>query len=171
MMTKISFISVSILCVMLFLSGCKKDDKVLAADVDLYEMAKETTGFVWYKNSDVLLPKSDLSGHSEAYLRTRYNSIAATMLNASGKVQSGITFPEGSLIVKELYSSQTSLSKYAILYKKSDHAYADAKGWVWGYIKADGSVATSSSEKGRSCIPCHSQSGNIDYSLMNVAIP
>lgn len=167
---QISIISV-IGVLFVFLISCKKDEKASATDVELYNMAKETAGFVWYKNTDILLPKSGLSGHSEGFLRTRFNAIAAVMLDESGKVQSGITFPEGSLIVKELHGSHTTLSKYAILFKESDNKYADVKGWVWGYVNANGSVVSPSSEKGSSCKSCHSQNGNIDYSLMNVAFP
>jgi hypothetical protein len=83
----------------------------------------------------------------------------------------GSTFPEGSLIVKELNDNSTTLGRYAILYKKSGSADADAKGWVWGYINADGGVAETASKKGSSCTSCHSQADNIDYMLMNKYFP
>lgn len=154
------------------LISCKKDDvSANETEIELYNMAKTTSGFTWYKNSDALLPKSTLSGHSEAFLRTRFNTIAATMLDGTGKVKIAITFPEGSLIVKELFSNQTTLSKYAILLKDSNNKYADSNGWVWGYVKNDGSVVESSSNKGSSCKACHSQNGNINGILMNVAFP
>ncbi len=41
----------------------------------------------------------------------------------------------------------STLSRYAVLYKSTGHADADANGWVWGYINADGTVAVSASEK------------------------
>lgn len=153
-----------------FLSSCKKD-KTEDADKELYEMSKTTTGFTWYKNSDILLDKSPGSGHPQPYLRTRYNQIAATKLSTAGTVMPDALFPDGSLIVKELFENSTTLSRYAILYKKSDHEFADAKGWVWGYVNSDGSVAEPASRKGSSCISCHSQSGNIDYMLMNIYFP
>jgi len=156
---------------LIVITNCKKDEIASGTDKDLFSMAKETTGFVWYKNTSTLLPKSDLSGHSEAFLRTRFNSTASAMLDANGKVQTAITFPEGSLIVKELYSSQTTLSKYAILYKKSDHIDADANGWVWGYLQANGTVVEPASNKGSACISCHNHAGNINLTLMNVAFP
>ena len=155
----------------LLLGSCKKDDKASTTDVDLYNMAKETSGFVWYKNTDALLSKSDLSGHSEAYLRTLYKSTSAAMLDGTGKVQSAIVFPEGSLIVKELRNSMSSISKYAILYKESAHKYADSDGWVWGYLDGNGTVAEPSSNKGNACRACHNHAGNIDHTLMNVAFP
>lgn len=163
--------TITIATLFILISNCKKDSSTNATDANLYKMAKETTGFTWYKNSDALLPKSNLSGHTEPYLRTRYNSTASTMLDGTGKVQAAITFPEGSLIVKELYSDETTLAKYAILYKDPENSYADSDGWVWGYVENDGSVVEPSSNKGNACIACHNHEGNINKTLMNVAIP
>ena len=148
--------AVTIVTLFVLVSNCKKDDgSDNKTDVKLYNMATETSGFSWYKNSDALLQKSILSGHSEAFLRTRYNAIAAEKLDESGKVQNSIIFPNGSLIVKELYSDQSTLAKYAILYKDPENSYADSDGWVWGYLEANGTVVEPSSNK----------------TLMNVAIP
>jgi hypothetical protein len=136
-------------------------------DKILYDMALATEGFTWFGNSGSLLDRSSASGHSQPFLRTRYNSVAARNLDPDGKVKPGSVFAEGSLIVKELYDNSTTLGQYAILYKQSFDNNADSKGWVWGYLGANGTVAEPSSEKGTSCISCHSQSGNIDYTLMN----
>jgi len=160
-----------VLCAIIgFSTSCKKD-KPEGSDLELYQMAKNTSGFTWYKNSNSSLNKSDGSGHTEPLLRTRYNSVAATMLDSAGKVKSDAIFPNGSLVVKELLDSQSKLSKYAILFKSSVHEDADANGWVWGYMEADGKVVNSAAEKGSSCIGCHSQGGNIDYMLMNLFFP
>lgn len=152
-------------------SACKKDEEAEGTDKELYDMAKSTSGFTWYKNSDALLNRSSGSGHSQPYLRTRFNSVAAAELDSVGKVSEGTVFQDGSLIVKELINSSSTLDRYAILYKKPGHQDADANGWVWGYINADGTVAVSASEKGSSCIGCHQQDGNIDYMLMNKFFP
>lgn len=151
------------------INSCKKEEKDL--DDELFEMAKETSGFVWYKNSSALLSKSSGSGHPQTSLRTRYNAIAATKLDANGKITAGASFPEGALIVKELYENSTSLTRYAILLKKSDSPFADARGWVWGYIDANGKVAEPASNKGKACISCHTQADHIDYMLMNKYFP
>ena len=160
----------SVLCISIA-SGCKKEQSINdvgnTTDKILYDLSKSNTGFTWFKKSDALLSKSSGSAHPQSFLRTKYNAIAASKLDASGKIMSGATFPEGSLVVKELYENSTTLTRYAILYKKSDSPDADAKGWVWGYTNSDGGVAEAASNKGRSCISCHSQSGNIDYMLMN----
>lgn len=151
--------------------SCKKETDATGTDKELYEMIFVTSGVYWYKNSSSLFNKSEGSGHPQPFLRTRYNSIAATKLDSNGKIMTGAKFPEGSLIVKELYDNQTTLGRYAILYKNSGSADADAKGWVWGYLSADGKVAEAASNKGTSCIGCHSQADNIDYMLMNKYFP
>lgn len=153
------------------LNACKKDKIATGIDKQLLDMAKETSGFTWYKNSNALLSKSSGSGHSEPFLRTRYNSIASAVLDSSGKIVSGSTFPEGSLVVKELFDNSTDIGRYAILYKKASDANADAAGWVWGYINADGTVAEPASNKGSGCRSCHSQANNIDLNLMNIYFP
>jgi hypothetical protein len=155
----------------LYFSSCKKDPVATGIDKQLFDMAGETEGFSWYKNSDAYLPKSSGSGHPQALLRTRFNEVAASMLDENGQVKPDITFPEGSLIVKELHDSESSLARYAILYKNTGNSSADNLGWVWGYINADGTVSISASKKGSSCISCHLQEGNIDYTLMNKFFP
>jgi hypothetical protein len=160
--------------------SCKKEkntnnddnnDMVESTDKMLYDMSISSNGFTWYKKSDDLLDKSLRSAHELPFLKTRYNTVAATKLDGAGKIMEGVSFPEGSLIVKELYESPTKLIRYAILYKKSDSPDADARGWVWGYINADGGIALAASAKGSGCKGCHSESGNIDYMLMNKYFP
>ena len=173
MRNKLKTITVLSICLVSIwtINSCKKEKEATGTDKELYEMAKTTSGFTWFKNSSSLLNKSSGSGHSQPFLRTRYNSVAAIKLDSNGKIMMGATFPEGSFIVKELYDNSTTLGRYAILYKKSGSVDADANGWVWGYINADGDVAEAASKKGSSCISCHSQADNIDYMLMNKYFP
>jgi hypothetical protein len=161
--------SVFIMTVSLF--SCKKDKEAEGIDKQMLDMAQSSDGYTWYKFSTALLDKSAGSGHNYAYLRTRYNTVAATMLDQDGMVKDSAEFPEGSFIVKDLYSDASTLGRYAMLYKQSNNASADANGWVWGYINADGSVAVPADDKGSQCISCHSQEGNIDYMLMNKFFP
>lgn len=157
--------------ILLAIVSCQKDPTATGTDKELYDMALSENGFTWYKNSNVLLNRSSGSGHSQPFLRTRYNSVSAAKLDPAGKVMNGTIFPEGSLIVKELWENSSSLERYAILYKQTTHPDSDNKGWVWGYINSDGTVAESASEKGSSCKSCHSQAGNIDNTLMNIYFP
>lgn len=163
------FLLTSVLSALIIVS-CSKD-KVNTVDIELLAKAKDTTGFVWFKYVDTLLPKSAGSSHNEPFLKTRYNNIAASQLDSTGKILADAQFPEGSLIVKELFDNTTTIGRYAILYKDSDNDFADANGWVWGYMNADGSIVEGASKKGNACISCHSQAQNIDYMLMNKYFP
>ena len=93
------------------INSCKKDkeDSISGTDKELYDMAKGTTGFTWFKNSDSLLNKSSGSGHPQPFLRTRYNTVASSQLDSTGRIMTGALFPEGSLIVKELHDNSTTL--------------------------------------------------------------
>ncbi|MCE2846129.1 MAG: cytochrome P460 family protein [Sphingobacteriales bacterium] len=160
------FISITFL-----VTACKKDEEAEGIDKELLDLASSTSGFTWYKNSASFLPKSSASAHPFSYLRTRYNAIASAALDSNGKVIDSTLFPEGSLVVKELSNSIGGLDRYAILLKRTGSPHADSKGWVWGYINKDKSVAEPASKKGASCSGCHAQTGNIDYMLMNIAHP
>lgn len=165
-----------IIASILFMTGvtsCTHDPISIEEDIDtqLYQMALTTDGYSWYKNSDALLPKSSGTGHSNPFLRTRYNATASLFLDSNGMVIPGTEFLDGATIVKELISDDGDIERYAILFKDSDHTYADANGWVWGYINADGTIAAEAANQGAACINCHSQADNIDYGLMNKAFP
>lgn len=153
------------------LNACKKDKIATGIDKQLLDMAKETSGFTWYKNSNALLNKSSGSGHSQPYLRTRYNNIASTVLDSTGRITPGSVFPDGSLVVKELFDNSTDIGRYAVLYKQPGNANSDATGWVWGYVNANGTVSESATNKGSDCRSCHSQTNNIDLNLMNIYFP
>jgi hypothetical protein len=140
-------------------------------DAQVFETAKQTSGYTWYKNSDVLLGRTAKSGHTEPFMRTRYNSVAATMLDASAKVKAGAVFAEGSIITKELINADRSVNGYAVLWKRKQDPNADADGWVWGYVTGSGGVRHAVSNKGNGCIGCHSIAGHIDRTLMNVSVP
>lgn len=166
-----TFSIILIIGIALSLESCKKGKEAEGIDKEMFDMAQSYTGFTWYKNSGDLLPKSSGSGHNYTYLRTRYNPTAATMLDTNGKIIDTASFPEGSFIVKELMNDANTIERYAMLYKQSGSSSSDAKGWVWGYVNSDGTVAEPADKRGSSCIGCHNQEGNIDYMLMNKFFP
>ena len=155
----------------LLVTSCTHESDGIAVDAELLERARTNEAAVWYKFNDTLLPRSSGSGHSQALLRTRFNAKAATVLDSLGKVLPDTLFPEGSLIVKELWDDANSLNRYAMLLKRSSDPAADPDGWVWGYILSNGTVATSAADQGVACRTCHGQSGQIDRTLMNHYFP
>ena len=147
------------------LSACKKTPPGI--DGELFKLSEETDGFTWFEKSDQYLEKSAGSGHNFPLLRTRFNATALTQLGSDGRVLPNAVFPSGSVIVKELYDDKKKLKRYATMWKNPNNDYADANGWVWGYIEKKGSVVESAELKGASCVGCHAQSNNIDGTLMN----
>lgn len=159
MQTKIVLASLFLVSLSLGLSNCKKateEDKVL------FEKAKNTTGFTYYKNDNSILPSSNPSAHNP-YFRVRFNDIAQSALGPDGKLPVDSVFPEGSIIVKELYNTQNGpLMLYAIMEKNSGNEQAGVN-WLWAEYKADGKLGHSVNEKGDGCISCHSVNQR-DYS-------
>ena len=172
MVRKTKSISViSFCCLMvLFINSCS-NKPAEGLDKELLEKAQSSMGFTWFNHSDAYLHKSEGSTHPKPWLRTRFNDIASTMLDQDGRVIKGSVFPEGSLIVKEMYDDDKLSGLYSILYKNTGNEFADRKGWVWATINMDGTVRESATKKGISCINCHSEVDNIDFILMNKYFP
>ncbi|MBK7946161.1 MAG: cytochrome P460 family protein [Flavobacteriales bacterium] len=153
------------------LHACKHESDDSPTDLELLNRSRGPEAAVWYKFSNALLPRSSGSGHFESLLRTRFNSVAAAQLDTLGKVEEGTVFPEGSLIVKELWPNASGLGTYAVMLKRSGDAAADENGWVWGYIRDNGEVRQTAVNRGAACKGCHAGPGNINGTLMNAAYP
>ncbi len=162
-MTKSSLFLFSLLTLTLF-SACKKDRSVSGFDAELFEKAQRKDGFVFYNLSTEYLNTPKQAGHKSIYLRTKYNDLASSILNENGGIIDGINFPDGSLIVNEMYTIKGEPDKYAVLFKDPKNDYADQNGWVWSYFNADKTIIEPTSRKGTSCIACHSKGNN--YMLM-----
>ncbi|MES2558572.1 MAG: cytochrome P460 family protein [Bacteroidota bacterium] len=142
--------------------ACKKDADPKSGtptpqvnmDSLLYAKSKEP-GFGWYQQNDVIKRSSTASSHSK-YFRVRFNSVALVALTDSGRLPKGGAFPQGSLVVKELFDSTTAPLKYlAMMYKDPNNSLA-VNGWVWLELKGDGGNYISATEKGAQCFGCHS---------------
>ena len=158
-MTKSSLFLYSLLTLTLF-SACKKSRIISGFDAELFQKAQKTDGFVYYNLSTEYLESPKQSGHKSTYIRTKYNDIAAAMLDDKGLIISGVTFPYGSLIVNEMYTTKGDVVKYAVMFKDPKNENADLNGWVWSYFNADKTIIEPSSRKGTSCTACHSSGNN-----------
>ena len=145
------------------------DSHPIVADADIYNLAKATTGFTYYKNTPTAIDKASGSGHSQPLLRTRYNTKAATQLDANGKVISSPNFPDSSLVVKELLNADSTIALYAVIMKLRNAANADTNNWIWSILDASGGVGYPVANKGAACISCHSP--GLDFTMMNIAHP
>jgi hypothetical protein len=165
-MTKHTFLFIPLFTLIL-LTGCSKDRTISGFDAELFSKAQRKDGFVYYNFSTEYLETPEDAEHKSKYLRTKYNYLAATILDSNGLVIPGSIFPEGSLIVNEMSSIKGEPEKLAIMFKDAKNVYADKNGWVWSYLNADNTVIEPASRMGVSCIACHSKPGNIDMTLMS----
>lgn len=143
-------------------SMCKtEEEEATGIDKQLFDEATSSTGFTYYKNNPDILASSQPSAHN-AFMRVRFNPIALSALDSTGRLPLGSSFPNGSLIVKELYNSQVGEPVlYAIMKKDSANENSGAN-WLWAEIKPDGLVVVSATRKGASCVNCHNMNSR-DY--------
>lgn len=142
--------------------ACKKDVAPISnpepeeiSDANLYEAVKSASGFTYYRNNDSIKASSKETAHGP-WFRVRFNSIANAALTDNGKLPAGKEFPEGSIVVKELFETQQGGLKYlAVMQKNKNHSKANA-GWLWNEYEADGKVYYSINLKGDGCVGCHS---------------
>jgi len=154
-MKKLSYLFI-LSCIVIAAYACKKETDT---DRALYDETIQS-GYVYYQNA-ALLPGLGNSPHGS--FKLRFNAIAAAALDSTGELPVGSTFPDGSIIVKDVYSG-SNITLYAVM--KKDASNSDAgDGWLWAEFEPNGKTIISTSKKGNSCIGCHS--GNTNRDLTN----
>ncbi len=155
---------VLLLSVVVFLSckdeGGETTPARVSTDADLFTLITRTQPFTSYR----LFPNADsvtsgtLNGSTahQPTVRVSMNAAAFGVLQ-NGMLPAGGSFPDGSIIMKEIRTSgQTTL--YAVLYKDRGNAAAESgSGWLWAEYFPDGRVAFSVTTRGNGCISCHSR--------------
>ena len=140
--------------------SCKKKDEVSIDDDNALFALIGQSGYAYYVGTPGITAGVGNSPHG--FERVRFNATAKAALDTTGKLPSGSSFPTGSVIVKEIYTSATgSLNLYAVM-KKDPSSSVSVSGYQWAEIKPDGSATFSTGKKGNGCISCHSGSGNRD---------
>ncbi len=134
--------------------SCTKDiakNPLLAySDKALLDSARNESAFIYYKNDPGAIYSGTNGPHGP--FKLKFNKIAATVLTDNGKLPIGQAFPNGSLVVKEVPSTNV----YAIMYKKEGS-------WLWLEAHNDGSVVHSvNKDPQAACVSCHSQAGQRD---------
>jgi Cytochrome P460 len=136
--------------------SCKKEATDM--EITLFNEFSNTTGYTYYKGNTAIVASSSESPHNR-FFRVRFNAIAKNALTNNGKLPVGGAFPEGSIIVKELYDSATGqLAFYAIMKKMTGDSNAGSN-WLWAEYSPDGKIAYSVTKKGGGCISCHNTNG------------
>lgn len=148
-------ISFTVLVLTLVFSSCKKDEDnevtTTSTEPGLFDLSKSNSGYLYYQNG-ALLPGTSPSPHGS--FKLRFNDIAHAALDTAGKLPVGSSFPENSIIVKELHTDGV-IKLLAVMQKKAADANAGS-GWVWAEYNLDGTEVYSVSKKGAACIGCHS---------------
>lgn len=163
-MTKIAF---SISLVMLFFSSCEKAKnqniapQTVTTDSALFQLVNSTT-YKYYENDNRRRTSVAENGSHGLTVIVKFNQKAFDVLDDSGKLPVGMSFPDSSLIVKEAFYGTDTINPYyyaAMLRLRNDKN--NASGWVWGEYQLTGAVL-STVNNGSACVPCHSRSGNRD---------
>lgn len=138
------------------LQACKKDKAAENANKALFDQAN-AGGYTFFDSGN-LLSGAPPSPHGS--FKLRFNATAAAALDTSGRLPVGASFPNGSIIVKEVYSGN-SISLLAVMKKDPGNANA-GNGWLWAEYNTNGNVAFDVNKKGDGCIGCHSGTPNRD---------
>lgn len=116
--------------------------------------------FTYYKGNAEITAARGNSPHG--FIRTKFDSIAFSVLDANQNLPSGKTFPNGSLIVKEVYTDANGSLKFYAVMKKNPASTVAGSGYEWAEFRANGETYFSTGKKGNGCISCHSNSTNRD---------
>lgn len=156
-----------LLSLLLFLAANCKQEDITLEETAIYEAVKGSIGFAFYKNDSSILESSDESPHAD-FFRVRFNAIAQAALIDNGKLPADSVFPQGSLVVKELYDSEAGEMTVLSVMKKDSTNSNSINGWVWVEFEADGALHYSSGDKGGNCKSCHSNNDRDFVRLFNL---
>jgi len=136
--------------------SCKKDKgfdlaKAPYTDLAILDSAKNTP-YAFKQNA----LQTGTNGPHGTY-KLRFNSVAHQVLDSVGFLPQNKSFPEGSIISKEVYKDG-KLELYAIMHKLDG-------AWRWGELEPNGTIIYRMTNDLRICTSCHEQGGNRDMVL------
>ena len=130
----------------------------ITSDRALFTLVTDTQPFSAYPMFPNLNTGSDgiltASSAHQPLIRVRMNAVAAAALQ-NGRLPSGTTFPDGSVIFKEVLSTSRLPDVFAVMYKDRSNANA-GNGWLWAEYRPSGDVVFSMTNRGSACTSCHS---------------
>jgi hypothetical protein len=149
-----------ILAIAVGLAGCaQKEEAEPAAETDITaqdlweEHVQGYTSLAFWPGREGLM-----KGESP------HGSFVTTYVNAEGHMPDALPYPDGTLVVKENYTADTTLVKLTVMYKAEGY---NPKGgdWFWAVYAPDGTVE--SEGKIQSCISCHAVRAEQDYVFLH----
>lgn len=131
--------------------------KHTAEDDALYKWVSSEKEYVYHKNNSEILPTSEETERAhDNFMRIRFNKIALSVLNEEGKLPKGMSFPDSSIIIKEIYSDKSlpapDILAVMVKLKGSENSNKD---WLWGEYTPAGDVEYSVKKNGKVCVSCH----------------
>lgn len=127
-----------------------------ADDEKLYKWITSETVYYYYQNNPEILPTSEETERAhDNFMRIRFNKKAADVLNQDGHLPKGVSFPDSSIIIKEIYSEKTGAVEILAAMVKLKGAPNSNKDWLWAEYSPTGDVEYSVSKNGKACVSCH----------------
>ncbi len=128
------------------------------SDADLFHLVAVEDPFSSYS----LFPNADsvtsgtLNGSTahQPLVRVSLNAVAFNALSA-GRLPAGSSFPNGSIVFKEIRRGDSTYL-YAVIYKDPSSPYA-GNGWLWAELYPNGAPFISMTLSGRNCTGCHAR--------------
>jgi hypothetical protein len=117
--------------------------------------------FTAYYGDESIQPAYGESPHESGILK--FNTTAQAALGDNGKLPTGQSFPQGSILLKEVYNNAGKLVKYVVMKKEAYSEYSN-KDWLWAEYDDKGDLLYGTFYQGTECISCHSITPNRDYS-------
>lgn len=149
MLKKIFVLGLISSCIIIY--SCSKDKGALPTtpltDELLLTWAKDTAGKSFYANGSGVSTFTSDAAHGSRPYGLRMNKKAFDACTAAGKLPTGATFPDSSMLVKELRNNGV-IEQYAILYKHNG-------AWKWAEYKPDGTMQQKITDDSNVCTSCH----------------
>jgi hypothetical protein len=129
-------------------------------DAAYFRLISQTDPFTSY----TVFPRADEFATGQLNGSEAHRSIVRVLLNrtAANALQNGLlppggTFPDGSIIFKEIRPNQSAQpSVYAVMLKDARHGRA-GDGWLWAEFGPAGNVVYSMRDRGGACTGCHTR--------------
>ena len=129
----------------------------ISSDAEFFTFVTQTQSFRSYTpfpNLDTSAAGTLIASSAhQPVIRVSMNDVAAGALQ-NGRLPSGASFPDGSVIFKEVLGTNGLVNLYAVMYKDRRNSLA-GNGWLWAELRPSGGAEYSVRNRGSACTACH----------------